>query len=698
MSADLFFILKWDLFLFIIGLSSIPITFRLFSDFFDSGYIFSKILGAGIISYLAFILGFFHILTFSSLNLFFITILVFLVNYSFFISKGKYPLRDLWDKRKIILAEEVMFLLCLLAWSFIRATQPDIHGLEKYMDFGFINSILRSEYFPPKDMWFSGLPINYYYFGHLLTAVLTKLSNISSYITFNLMVATIFALSFTESFSLGVNIIYKKSEKIKNYLGLKYILSGLLTAFLVNLAGNLHTLYTFFLPYIGASPMPFWNLVFSPYSFPNSYWYPNATRFIYNTIHEFPSYSYVVSDLHGHVLDIPFVLLTLALILSIYKKFSSGKLLQIFSMIILGFLLAIMYMTNTLDGAIYLALISLILLYFMYKGNKYKNIFINFLSVSLSFVLLILPFSINFKPFVSGIGLICAPDFLLQIGKLGPFLFEADRCMRSPLWQLFILYGFFYFFVGAFILFLIKKRNKKEDTDLFILFLILLSTLLIIAPEFFYIKDIYEGHYRANTMFKLVYQSFIVLSITSSYVIFKVTRTLGFLLFSLFLIVLVGIYPYFAINSYYAGMSTYKSLDGISYLRYLYPSDYDAILWINENIQGQPVILEAQGDSYSDFARVSANTGLPTILGWTVHEWLWRGTYDITAPRITDIQSIYTSQDLDLVRNLLNKYQVKYIFVGSLETQKYGTLVLNKFDNLGQIVFQEGNTKIYKVN
>src|SRR6185312_124946 len=81
---------------------------------------------------------------------------------------------------KIAFWEEVMFFICLLVWSYVRATNPDIHGLEKYMDFGFVNSILRSTYFPPRDIWFTPFPINYYYFGHLITATLTKLSSIPS--------------------------------------------------------------------------------------------------------------------------------------------------------------------------------------------------------------------------------------------------------------------------------------------------------------------------------------------------------------------------------------------------------------------------------------------------------------------------------------------------------------------------------------
>lgn len=119
---------------------------------------------------------------------------------------------------------------------------------------------------------------------------------------------------------------------------------------------------------------------------------------------------------------------------------------------------------------------------------------------------------------------------------------------------------------------------------------------------------------------------------------------------------------------------------------------------INQNIKGQPVIAEAQGDSYTDFARISANTGLPTILGWTVHEWLWRGTYDIPAPRITDVQNIYVLNDLKTTQDLLKKYKTQYVYVGDMERQKYPDLNEEKFKKLGKVVYQKGNTRIYKIN
>ena len=156
-------------------------------------------------------------------------------------------------------------------------------------------------------------------------------------------------------------------------------------------------------------------------------------------------------------------------------------------------------------------------------------------------------------------------------------------------------------------------------------------------------------------------------------------------------------YPYFAVNSYFGNLKNYQGLDGIKYLKSLYPADYEAILWINKNIKNQPVILEAQGDSYTYYARVSANTGLPTVLGWTVHEWLWRGTYDVPSPRIPDVQTMYESKDSEETQRLLKKYNVSLVFVGDLEKQKYTNLNEEKFQSLGKIIYQKGNTKIFKI-
>ncbi len=257
-------------------------------------------------------------------------------------------------------------------------------------------------------------------------------------------------------------------------------------------------------------------------------------------------------------------------------------------------------------------------------------------------------------------------------------------------------------------------------SDIFILLLITLSAMLILVPEFIYAKDIYPAHYRANTMFKLVFQAFIMLQLVSSYAILRLVSGLRkslakgvFLLLTFVMLFFVLTYPYHSVMSYYSGLRVYQGINGITYLKNLYPTDFAAIEWINQNIKGQPVILEAQGDSYTDYARVSTNTGLPTVLGWTVHEWLWRGEYDYPpddskklsdttpyypAPRIGDVQLMYESEDLEQTKNLLKKYNVEYVFLGDLERQKYPNLNEQKWEQLGKVVYENNQTRIIKLS
>lgn len=742
---DFLYMLEWFVLIWAIGIIFLPITLRIFGSFFDKGYIYSKILGIIIVSYCIFAFGVFHILPFTSMGAYTLLALLVAANGLVFMKDKDTDIALIKKAWIFFIIEDLLFFCGLWFWSFVRAHQPNINGLEKFMDFGFVNSILRSAYFPPKDMWLPPFPINYYYFGHMVTACLTRLSGIPSVITFNLMLATLFAFCFVASGSLGANLLYflPVFHHIKSFskrMYLRIALGGFLIAYLVTCAGNIHMLYGFFKPYVNEQPVPLWQLQFQPQLFPNNYWYPNATRFIYHTIHEFPIYSFVVSDLHGHVLDIPFVLLVLSVFFSMLISWHTQKpqkqhrkSVMSFADTILafstrqkwyiclgiGFLSAVLYMTNAWDGLIYLMFAVLLVLYHHLRYRKkddtnvdlFKYIALDIIIIGIGFSIFSLPFSLNFKPLqiASSVGMVCPPNFLIKIGSIGRFVFEPDHCQRSPFWQLLILYGFFYFWVISFMVFFFIRQDKKNitvsPTDVFVFLLIVMGTLLIIIPEFVYLKDIYATYFRANTMFKLVYQSFLMLSIASGYSIIRLfsQTTLREKLFLLPYIILgsifltvVSIYPYFAVSSYYDSLRTYHGLNGITYLNTSYPTDAPAITWLNVHVSGQPVILEAQGDSYTDYARISANTGLPTVLGWPVHEWLWRGTYDVASPRIADIQTLYESTDISITENLLRKYRVSYVFLGELERKKY-KLDETKWDSLGKVIYQNGTTKIYQL-
>lgn len=669
MINDFFYIFSWWFFLFGLGLIFLPLTFSFFAKFFDKGYALSKILGILILSYLIWLLGSFKILPFIEPIIWLVVALLLIVNF-LLLKKLKINFKKILKENwRIFLLEEILFLVGLSFWAFIRGFQPDIQGLEKFMDYGFLNSILKSRFFPPADMWLAGETINYYYFGHLMTAVLTKFSGINSALSYNLMIANLFALAFTGGFCLGANFLYllKKGVKIA-------VLGGLLTAFLLTLGGNLHPLYWF---------------LTHKFSF-ISYWYPDATRFIVqlfgaadNTIHEFPIYSFVVADLHGHLLNLPLVLVFISLLFSFYLQ----KRLKISFLILSSLLLGVFYMTNAWDLPIYLLFLGLVLLtinsqkWGLSLKTFYQSLIWALLSLLLAF-LFSLPFHLHFKPIAGGLGLV---DF------------------HSPPWMLLVLWGFPLFATVSFLLFL--RKQKLTQIDHFILIPLAVAWFLILIPEIFYLKDIYiHSHQRANTMFKLTYQSFVMFSLVMPYILIRLLIFLKkkflkavFLFIFLFLALFIFIYPYFAIRSYY-GLKDYRRLDGLAYLQNLYPDDYQAILWLKKYTLNQPVIVEAVGESYTDFARVSANTGLPTILGWRVHEWLWRGSFDEAGKRTEEVKEIYEGDDLGKTQQWLAKYQVKFIFLGNLERQAYPELKEDKFLQLGKIVFSSNQTKIYQLN
>lgn len=100
--------------------------------------------------------------------------------------------------------------------------------------------------------------------------------------------------------------------------------TGILAGISVSIAGNMHyVVYGQIIPFIR-------KLKGEEVS---SYWFPDATRYIgFNpdvedkTIHEFPCYSFVLGDLHAHVVDIMFVLLLLGLLYAWMKKVRTTEL------------------------------------------------------------------------------------------------------------------------------------------------------------------------------------------------------------------------------------------------------------------------------------------------------------------------------------------------------------------------------------
>ncbi len=704
--------LIWYLMLMGIGIIFFPYTARIFASFSDRGYGLSKTIGIALLTFALFVLGTARVVPFQ-----FASILAVLGLFGLGAYKLGFP--HLTPKMKrLLFIEEALTMGVFFLWTYIRAYQPAIHGLEKFMDFGFINAAIRGTYFPTYDMWLAGNPINYYYFGHVTGATLTVLSRLPSYITYNLIVAQLATLSVAGTFTFVFNLVRKGLSSTFRFA----TIAALIGSWLVNAAGNLHTIYLLTTGYNTDNPKPFWELPLK-YSLSDmlqplesiarissDYWYPNATRFIPFTIHEFPIYSYVVADLHGHLFDIPFALVSLCLIYSFYIQKDLKK--RIMTSSLIGLFLSINLMTNAFDAPVYLGLALLIVA--SVTGLR-KELFTHMVVIVGVFMLANIPFNMHFKPFATGVGFNCVS---VETGKfiqslLGPslsshFVFEGN-CQTSAWWMLATLWGFFWFHFVLFTIQAIKNRFHISKTDVFVLIVCAYSSLLIVAPEFVYAKDIYPSHFRANTMFKLGYAAFIMLGASSAYILSsfkkslftsKLSRTYAVLVLPL--LILVSVYPTLAVVSYYTQTEPERplSLDGKKWLAGSIRSEYLEIIdYLNTEVKGQPTILEAAGDSYTDYNVVSSYTGLPTVAGWYVHQWLWRGDSTIVGALQKDIQALYEGTDYQMTRNLLIKHNISYVIVGSLEKEKYPNLQEEKFEALGQAIFvsKHGTGTIYKI-
>jgi uncharacterized membrane protein len=131
--------------------------------------------------------------------------------------------------------------------------------------------------------------------------------------------------------------------------------------------------------------------------------------------------------------------------------------------------------------------------------------------------------------------------------------------------------------------------------------------------------------------------------------------------------------------------------------------DYRAILWMQENIQGSPVIVEGHTTEYRWGNRFTINTGLPSVVGWNWHQRQQRALTpeNWVTDRVQAIADFYSTFNRETTVEFLQKYNVSYIVVGVMEKVLYPMDGLVKFDvwegDLWNAVYQDGDTVIYEV-
>ncbi len=717
--GDVWTFWTWYLLAAVLGVVGMAVTGRLFRGFADKGWMFSKVVSITITGFLTWFLVSIKLLKFTTVTCVGITVVFGIVCILLYEKQRKagYDCLPI-DNLDLAYIEEILFFAVFLMWTYLAGFHPAAHGTEKFMDYGFMEAMMRSKTLPATDIWYSQGKINYYYGGQYFAVFLTKLSGTQVELTYNLMRTFVAAFAFVLPFSLVRQMtVDMQGKKVYGWKKRLPSITGFIAGLAVSIAGNMHyVVYAQIIPLIqklkGQEV--------------DSYWFPDATRYIgFNpdvpdkTIHEFPCYSFVLGDLHAHVVNIMFVLLLLGLLYAWMqkvrnttpsveklgaKKFWMQQLLMP-HILAAAMLLGMFHWTNYWDFVIYYVVTGGTVLFMniiCLKGDIKRIIAVTAAQAVEIFAVatvIILPFTLQFTTMVQGVRL-------------------AQN--HSLPHQLLILWGLPTILTLVFVISLIvgklKRLNHKSlyrlmkairTPDLFAVIMGLCAIGLVAIPELVYVRDIYEnGNARANTMFKLTYQAYIMFGMTMVYVIFrqlfvnrrKILKAVGVIGLAL----LLWTCGYFgkSVDSWFGQVldpSQYKGLNATAFLETDYAEDVGAIRWLKENIEGSPVVLEANGDSYSEYERVSAMTGLPTVMGWYVHEWLWRNDVADLNAKADEIETIYTSTNAAEVQMLVEKYDISYIFVGSCEREKYADLNNEVLQSLGEIVYQDPDYETYIV-
>lgn len=822
--TDFAILIRWGIILFALGVGAMPLASFLFSEFDDRGWLFSKALGLFAGGYVTWVLVCAGILPFTSVSASLVTICLAAISWVVYFIRMRKRENDLISGNqtelfpesggsgihiRTILLEEILFLGFLLLWIYLIGFRAEAYGTEKYMDYGFMAAMNRSTTLPARDIWFATENINYYYGGQYYAVYLLKLTGTSVEYGYNAMRALNAAFISVLPFSIVYQMLLAHTKKRgRSVIGGAIALAG------VSLAGNMHyVLYGLF------------GKVFKLSGY-EDYWFPSSTRYIGHNpesevdqcIHEFPSYSSILGDLHAHYVNLIFVLLFLGILTAwmlreqkritgkavsfagavpvktgkgespdpggspgeeewtaafapdgtrmtdmteaakkaaaeeaikrsaeaasghgagkpekpadstdlndtlkkdvleessardkkLEQIFRRRKILsEIFSpyVLILGILSGIFRWTNYWDFVIYLTvfILSILILAILSRREKKDGseflIFAGRIAAAVVIgMLAALPFTLTFESPVSEVALVRYHTPFYQFAVLwglpiaGAAVYLADRILD-------------------------RRRAKKESSgekktvpdmsNLIAALFAICAIGLILIPEIIYVRDIYEETSpRANTMFKLTYQGFVMFGLMFGYIFVllltesrrRVVRILTGVLAGLFALT-CGYFPY-SVGCWFGNISKTSnrtSLDATAFLAAKYPDDADLIKWLNENISGNPVVLETYGDSYSDNCPISSMTGLPTVEGWYVHEWLWREDIAGLNQRRADIDTIYTSVDEEEVRSLINKYHISYIAVGSCEWEKYENLSEELLRSLGETVYDNGSTFLVDV-
>ncbi len=609
------------------------------------------------------------------------------------------------------------YLIVFLGWAAFRAFTPEIFWGEKPMDFSFLNYLVRSNALPPDDPWAAGHPLNYYYFGQFTWAIFHKLTGVDTAYGFNLALSAIGAGLFLAVWT------FLKVVRVTNR-------AALLGALVITLGSNLE-----------------WIQILAQWERPLGFDFFWATSRLLTSpaISEYHSWSVMFGDLHAHLIGLPLGVVCFAILARLTVVQSTLPSTGI-AWAIVGFLEALLYATNSWEAIPHGGFFVLCLMAKFFAADSGRK-----LSTLAEMPLRILAFSggvfiflkswlvalgdpvavqywwvvqdhatawqvlRHFGQFVIPIFLACSVGFISWPGRRwvvwlaavgtalvpnGLAFYVAQLSNGSPDFILIAVCSVLAF-IGA------AKVFRGDDSTIGVL--LLASGMLIPLTELVYVMD------HTNTLFKLYLSIWTWLGVLSVAAISYLGKRYAdglrakwlfrCALIPMLLAGIGGLVNVYSLVTFQRVVGPRPTLNGMAYLSSISKSEADMIFWMRNNIDGVPVIVEAIGDGYREFGRITMNTGLPAVLGWEYHVSQRGVDRDDRTARAEAVATIYGSEDVSEALQRIRRYRVRYIVVGGLERSlvsdgRYTSRALNKFSQHPEFferVFKSGDTELYAV-
>ncbi len=783
----------------LIGALALPITFVLLRRFPDGGAGLAFPAGLLLIGYGYFTLRTFNVLPAGRAGYLLAVMLFALVSVTV-IARDRQFRPTLRRSLPAIAVTAGLFTLVFYLYVAFRSYQPDITGTEQPMDFMYLNATLTSPHYPPHDSWLAGREASYYYFGYLQIGVLTAVSGVRSSIGYNLGLAYTFAAAATGVVSLaGTLARWSLGPRGRRWaigaatFALFMLLAvGSLSAIFEWVAAHGHYnrgLFDFFGVewLIPCKPGITQDCFSGPLDPRTTSWYPTefwfwwrGTRIIPNTITEFPFFSFLLGDMHPHVMAIPVTLLSLGLSAAAWRGRSALDVWSHRRSPWVGLALAIVFgglaFQNAWDLLTFSAILGVAVLVRNLRARPPGRAILataGYLAPVFAVgVIAYIPWYMTFSSQASGFfpyvghgsrpahaflqfGPLLAAGLVAALPALRPFDRAAiGRCAAYGFWvplvpfslwvalaryhgQLgdavatrgdggWLTLGFYgsatWALSTAFLVLAWRRRSEALAAGL-----AAVGALLLYGAELFFIRDIFVGGTpRLNTVFKLTYQAWILLSAGGGVAIVVALRrawhrdlaAAAFASPAVLLLAAGLVYPLIALPNRVEGFDRPTAIDGLAFLARSDPPEYALTRWVQDHTAPGDVIIEATGRAwrrgengqpvsyesrvdYSDAGRISARTGRQTPIGWEGHEVQWRGdnpaNHQEFQRRQDLVDGIYTATDVNRVVTNMHELGATYLVVGRVEQTRYTGDIMPHFESVLEVAFESEGLRVYRL-